>query len=504
MNLVDHLELQGSLQPEAPALVEGSGKWVSFGELRRLSEGVAARLVMNGLKPGDRVMVFHPVSISLYAFLLGCFRAGVVVVFADPSGGREFLDQVARRVEPVGFFGSRKGHALRWRSRLLRSIPKAFHPEGWWPRSVEAMRVGGEAEILDVGAEHPALITFTSGSTGLPKGAVRTHGFLLAQHAALSEALQLRSGERDLVTLPVFALANLASGVTSVVADADLGRPGEANARRIRRQCQQWRVTRATGSPAFFEALLRGPGFPELEKIFTGGGPVFSDLVDRLKAARSEMGVTAIYGSTEAEPVAEWTCGGWTEACREQVAGGGGLPVGRPVLEVAILPDRWGESLHALCPEAFSAMKLKLGERGEILVTGPQVLKGYLDGRGDEETKVRVGETIWHRTGDAGWLDERGCLWLVGRCAARMGNRYPLEIEAALREVYPRKRTAAVAWQNQVILVVEGEVDSAMEVRARELGCDRVLSFPELPMDRRHQSKVNYPKLMERLARSLG
>ena len=499
MNLVAKLRDQSEADPGRLALVDRQGRTATYGELLDRVRGVASALGRVGLGPGDRVLVFHPVSIELYAFLLGCFHAGVVAVLADPSGGRGFLGGVCRRSRPRAFFGSRRAQWLRWTVPEMRRIGLSLHPASWCPGS-RVLEAGDGAAAMHPATEgHPALITFTSGSTGEPKGAVRTHGFLLAQHAALSGALALEAGQRDLVTLPVFALANLASGVTSVLADADLGRPGEVEPARIRSQCRHWGVSRATAAPAFFEAMLGGGGLPQWERVFTGGAPVFPDLVERLKAARPQMEVTAVYGSTEAEPVAELAAGEWTESVRRTIAGGGGLPAGRPVLDVAILPDRFGRPLGPFTGDEFRARVLGPGERGEIVVAGPQVLDGYLDGRGDEETKIRVDGRVWHRTGDAGWLDDEGRLWLAGRCAARLGTRYPLEIEAALRLRFPDRRGAALALGEEVVLVVEGGATPELDAAARELGCGRVIGIDRLPVDRRHQSKIDYPRLRRKI-----
>lgn len=497
MNLVEKLEEEARREPERLALVDGRGRLCRYGELWQRTREVSAALRRQGLEPGDRVMVFHPVAIELYEFLLGCFHAGVTVVLADPSGGRAFLEKVGERARPVGFFGSRKAQLLRWMVPSLRRIPRAMHPRGWWPGSRAVSGAAGEAELFAAAEDHPALITFTSGSTGEPKGAVRTHGFLLAQHEALCEALELQRGERDLVTLPVFVLANLASGVTSVLADAELGRPGEADGRRIAAQCRKWEVSRATAAPAFFEAVLRGGNVGPLRKVFTGGGPVFPDLIERLRVAGIEA--TAVYGSTEAEPVSELPMEAWSEEVMARVEAGRGLPAGRPVLDVAILTDRFGKPVPAMSAEEFDEERRPPGEIGEIVVAGPQVLAGYLDGRGDGETKIQVGERVWHRTGDAGWLDEKGGLWLVGRCAARMGSCYPLQIEAALRRRFPGAKTAALEVGGEVVLAVEGELPEGMEKAARELGCGRARRVETLPMDRRHQSKIDYPRLRKLL-----
>src|SRR5262249_2641198 len=111
-------------------------------------------------------------------------------------------------------------------------------------------------EIVPAEPDAPALLTFTSGSTGRPKAALRTHGFLLAQYGSLEKSLQLRPGTRDLTTLPIFVLANLGSGVTSVLPDADLRSPGKIAAGPVLRQMDRQRIQTTAASPAFVERLL--------------------------------------------------------------------------------------------------------------------------------------------------------------------------------------------------------------------------------------------------------
>src|SRR5208282_3898869 len=111
-------------------------------------------------------------------------------------------------------------------------------------------------EIVPLAAEAPALVTFTSGSTGQPKAAMRTHGFLLAQHRALETSLALRPGQLDLTTLPIFVLANLASGVTSVLPNADLRSPGTIIAGPVLAQIRRHKIETTASSPAFLSRLL--------------------------------------------------------------------------------------------------------------------------------------------------------------------------------------------------------------------------------------------------------
>ena len=146
-------------------------------------------------------------------------------------------------------------------------------------------------------------------------------------------------------------------------------------------------------------------------------------------------------------------------------------------------------------------------EPGEIVVAGDHVLPGYLNGVGDEETKFRVQGKVWHRTGDAGYLDDAGCLWLLGRCSARLNPRpgegpvYPLGVEAALRGLPDLGRTAFVEHEGARILVVEGDPQTPLPDSVRAI-MDRVLKVSEIPRDRRHNSKIDYPALRRLLSRS--
>jgi acyl-CoA synthetase (AMP-forming)/AMP-acid ligase II len=158
--------------------------------------------------------------------------------------------------------------------------------------------------------------------------------------------------------------------------------------------------------------------------------------------------------------------------------------------------------------EDFRALTANNGEVGEIAVAGDHVVGGYLHGRGDRETKIRVAGTIWHRTGDAGYLDPRGRLWLLGRLSAAVrdarGTAYPFAVECAARAIIGSRRMAFVAVGGRRTLVVEGRITAIeKESLRRELdwvSLDDVTTVGRLPMDGRHASKVSYPALERLLA----
>ncbi len=527
MNLCELLRSRAVESPEIPAIIDarrGRARVLSFAALEDASARAAGVLREAGLRPGDGVLVLLPMSTDLYVALLAVFRLGMTALILDPSAGREHVERCCALYPPHALIAGARAHLLRLVSPALRRIPLKFSVGLPVPGAVSWARIDRTPPTPADRPCHPttpALLTFTSGSTGQPKAAVRTHGFLLAQHRALQQSLGLAPGEVHLTTLPVFVLANLASGVTSLIPDVDLRRPDAIRPARLAEQLRAHRPARLTASPALLERLAdhcgpRGTAFPSLRTVFTGGGPVFPGLAAKLRRIAPGSEIVAVYGSTEAEPIALYAQGCPDLSDQDAMDRGAGLPAGFPVpsIRLRILPDRWGTPI-ARCTEAdFEADCLRPGEPGEIVVSGDHVLGEYLHGEGDGETKFTVGTTRWHRTGDAGYLDAQGRLWLLGRCAARIddarGRLYPLGVETiALRHPGVR-RAAFVGSQERRLLVLEPARRSPRPDPARlrrDLAwahVDEILLDDHIPVDRRHNAKVDYRALRVRLDAQRG
>ncbi len=525
MNLCELLLAQARERPHAPAILQPKGKGdetISFGELDARSARAAARLRGAGIGRGDRVLVLVPMSIDLYIAIVGILRVGAVVVMLDPSAGASHVDRCCRVARPAALIASAKAQVLRLVSVGLRGIPVKFTLGVRWlpgcPWSTRD-RLEAPAHCADMALEDPALMTFTSGSTGEPKAAVRSHGLLLAQQLALSKALALEAGTRDLTTLPVFVLSNLALGVASIIPDADLRAPGSVDPRPLLAQIDRHAPTSVVASPAFLMRLAGAcsesqRGMPSFGKVFTGGAPVFWHTLDALARAAPNARVHALYGSTEAEPIAEIALDQLAHEDRRATERGMGLPGGIPVpqVQLRIIADRWGTPIGPLRSADLEVMTLRKEEIGEIVVAGAHVLRGYLDGRGDETTKFRVDGEVWHRTGDSGYLDERGRLWLTGRCAGKVvdewGCVYPLQVEGAAHAVCNLRRAAFVSSRSRRMLIVEpaGPFDEGAErALMTSLGwarLQRVVPLARIPVDRRHNAKIDYPalaRLVERI-----
>jgi acyl-CoA synthetase (AMP-forming)/AMP-acid ligase II len=520
MNVAELLSRQAQARGDAAAIIEARrDRAVSFAELEAAGEAAAASFVSAGLRPGDAVLVFHPMGIELYAALAGMLRAGLVAAFVDPANGRAFIERCCERLRPAALFASPRAHAMRLVSPAVRAIPKRFSTIDL-PGATRLGKRPARYHIVVRGPGDPALITFTSGSTGAPKAAVRSHGMLAAQLTALSASLRLTEGDVDTSTMPIVLLANLAAGVTSLIPDVDLARPGAIDAARLAEDMRRNDASSIVASPALLERLAAhcastGHVLAGIRKIFAGGAPVFPSSFDRIAGIAPAARVTAVYGSTEAEPIADLERADIAAQDREAMRAGAGLLAGRPVnsIDVRILANRWGSPLPPMSRETFERMCLPAVAAGEIVVSGPHVLSGYLGGVGDAQTKFRVDDCVWHRTGDLGVRDAEGRLWLLGRCVAQVnderGALFPFAVECAANGVGSIARCAVAAGGGRRMLFVEPAPGGAPDLDSlrRSLAwaqLDEIAMIPRIPVDRRHNAKTDYAALERIVARRVA
>ena len=462
-SLLDAFGAAVARQPDRIALVEADGARVSFRELSDRANGIAAGWAARGVGPGDRLLIAMPLGADLYAALAAIWSLGATAVLPEPAMG---LGGVRHALRLAGCKGLVASGPYVWLKALL---------PGLWFKPLYRPDVSTEGfKPVAVEGEDIALISFTSGSTGAPKAIPRSHAFLQAQRAAVSPLLDSENQETDLVAFPVFVLVNLAAGRTSILPNWRMTRLDRVTPDALARWIEVQNVTRALLPPALCETLARAEIPPSLASVFTGGGPVFPDVIDRLGIAKPALGIVAVYGSTEAEPIAELDMDEVSPKDRDAMSSGRGLLAGRPVagIEVRILD-------------------------GEIVVAGDHVNRGYLDPARDRETKIAEGGTIWHRTGDAGHLDDAGRLWLLGRHGAEVGGLHPFAIETSARTWPGVKRAALANVDGKPVLAVEGlgGKRSVWQARADKLGIGDVRLVPAIPLDRRHRSKVDYVAL---------
>lgn len=469
MNLAETFLATADGRADQVAIVGPDGDATSFSALAKHAGGLAAAWQRRGVEPGDRVLLAMPLGPDLYASIAALWQLGAVAVFPEPAMGLRGLRHAVAATRP-------KACLLAGAFRLLRYLlPELWHIQ----LHLDTARTEpiNNTSLHPAGRDHPALISFTSGSTGKPKGIVRSHGFLAAQNACVAQMLAPeRIVEIDLVAFPVFVIVNLGLGITSVLPNWRLTRHDAADPAALARLVAVRGVTRLLVPPSICEVAAEGPELAQVATVFTGGGPVFPDIILRLTKRLPNADIVSVYGSSEAEPIAHQSMRAMTDSDWDAMRRGGGLLAGCPIADI----------------------RLRLVE-DEILVTGDHVNKSYLDGLGDAANKVLLDGEIWHRTGDAGRLDAAGRLWLLGRKEAKSGRFFPFEVEVAARCWPGVRRAALVSKGNAAILGIEGDPThrSKWSSLAAEFGDIKVRHLKAIPLDPRHRSKIDYVTLRE-------
>ncbi len=301
-------------------------------------------------------------------------------------------------------------------------------------------------------AEDPAAIIFTTGSTGPAKGVLYRHGNFDAQVEQLRDFYGMQPGEVDLACFPLFGLFNCALGSTAVIPDMDASRPAAVDPAKIVEAIDDWQVTQAFGSPAIWDRVgrwcqQRGVRLESVRRVFSAGAPVPAEVLSRMKLSiHPEGDIHTPYGATEALPVASISATEVLAETADETARGAGVCVGRRFSGIDWKVIRIVDGPIAALDQAE---ELPAGEIGELIVYGPVVTREYVT-RPEANRSGKIGDRapVWHRMGDAGYLDRQGRFWFCGRVAHRVltaaGPMYPIPCEAIFRQHADVRRAALV------------------------------------------------------------
>lgn len=496
---------------------------LSYGQLAARTSAWQRQLAGAGLEPGQRVLVLLPASAELYACALAIIASGMTLVLVDAGMSMTRMRAAIDVASPDAMVGEARARRLARVIPELRRIRRVVPAES--AQSAPAERVGTEElpAVLDRRAEDGAIVSFTSGSTGRPKGADRTHGDLLAQHESLTAAFPYLPGDVDMTAWPVLVLHDLLSGMTSVLPPVRRGAlravPGDATLGFA----IEHGVTLLNGPPAFLAPILdaakRRHALPALRRVVTGGGPVYPDLCRSVIAAFPRAEGHVLYGGTEAEPIAHCPMQELIDADHAGSCGAGaGLLVGPPVpdIELAVI----GTDTPTSSDRSIGDLVVRPGSWGEIAVCGAHVLSRWFDDpQADRATRVRsggdAGRPEFLRTGDIGRVDESGRLWLGGRVADIVEHEgrplHPYEVEPVLDRLAGVRRSALMsspAGGAEVFLDVDPEAGAEAAARLARAALPGVglrgvtVHWPvAIPVDGRHNSKIDRPRLRARRAR---
>jgi len=457
---------------DRPAYVEGDRTLTYAGLLDRVRE-LARRYVGHGLAPGERVVVWGPNSIEwVIAALATTYAGGTLVPVNSRYTGHEVADLVDRTGATTvlvadGFLGRSQLAELRAASeiatvRVLGELSKLSLDHRGEERHVrEATPEEVEARADAVTPDDVADILFTSGTTGLPKGAMSAHRQSIGVARAWAELGGVTADDRYLVINPFFHSFGYKIGIiVGLLTGATLYPVATFDLDDTMRLIETERITLLPGAPTIYQSLLAAPGRAErdlssLRLAVTGAAVVPVVLIERMRTASPEgLGIDHVvtaFGMTEAVVVT---------MCREGDS---------------------AETVATTCGRAIPGMETRIDdETGELLVRGDHVMIGYLDD--PAATAEAIDADGWLHTGDVGVLDDDGNLRITDRLKDMYitggFNVYPAEVEQTLMRMDGVQDVAVVGVPDERM----GEVGGAFVVTdadsaERSITHDDVIAF---------------------------
>lgn len=515
---------------------------ISYRNFVALTSKIASGYSNLGIKKGDRVIVFLPMVLNMYLALSGLQRIGAIPVLLDSWTRHIHLKTCIDQVKPNAIISFDKAFLLGRSIPELDAIPLKISvgptTQKYSTSLEDLLQSSSIIPITPVEQEDTALITFTTGSSGIPKGADRSHRFLAAQHYALSKCIPYHENDIDLPIFPVFSLNNVASGITTVLPAIDISTPKPTDSAILLNQIRNSDISCATLSPSIFNNLStycieNKLEIPQLRRVVTGGAPISRNNVINFKSIAKNAEIVVIYGSTEVEPISqisdEELLSFKSKEDEDSELVEEGVNVGHIVQGLKYKLIKIDKNPIKVDTQSdWESIEISSGI-GELIVTGEHVCQRYYkNSEAFNRAKiVDTNGTIWHRTGDLVRLDKDGYLWIVGRvhnAIQRSGTYvFPVRAEVILKKLSFVAQAAYLGIPDpnlgeKTMVVIEAKDKTLLlkfdniknwELKIRDLFAknglplDSIIFVDSIPMDPRHHSKVEYTQLRQQMQTQL-
>ena len=520
-NIATHLANASVLAPDQLAIISAkSGLFEprSFHELYREVQICADFLKNKSISQNDHVLLAVKPGYQLILIAFALFYLGAVPIIIDPGMGLKAFLKCIKNTKPTALIGISLIHIMsKFLPRPFRSIEKkVLIQSNLFSNEIKKGENNDSTLPITTHPEDLAAIVFTSGSTGTPKGVCYTHKVFGAQISHLQNDFGIEKGEKDLATLPIFALFNPALGVTSVIPDMNPRKPSTADSKKLTRSIQEFEITTAFTSPIIGKKIVSSCSsqkitLPKVKRFLLAGAPAHPSLVHALSKVIPNGKVILPYGATEALPISAADHINVNNLSRDTSRGQGSC-LGRPLQgnTVRIAPINFSPfESGPNCPQ-----ELPHGEVGEICVSGSVVSQEYFRMPGATvDSKFHDGQRNFHRMGDLGYFDQEGFLRFLGRKVERIITEDgPLETERCeplingIREI--SKSALIGIGENRVkqpCLVVEphpeikqkdfaalkNQVFSTLKTHLPSFSFPYIVFEKSLPVDSRHNAKIH-------------
>ncbi|MBE6861883.1 MAG: acyl--CoA ligase [Ruminococcus sp.] len=471
--IVDLFEDVCSTHSDRTVVVYREGKQVkrkSFSQLHSDVQRMTAYLADCGVKQGDRILAFAASSYKLCVFMLASLKTGASIMYVDIFAKQESLRTIFSDYKPQLVLVSDRTKYLRPFFGEIGKIRRVINIDRFENFNAES------TVQADIPENTTALLTMTTGSTGKPKIAVRSHRDLLQQLQLINKNIRSDGHETVLTTSYIYVFANILNGFTTVMPQLNLGRYSDNKVNKVLRLFADEAVTMIITSPDY--CLKAENIFPKLKTLYFGGAILNLHEARLIRKKYPHCHCSIIYGSTECSIIAQTDLDEFIE-----ILGKKHLSVlGRPV----------------------DGVRVRLAENGEILVTSEAMLENYLIS--DSSTKETDADgTLWHHTNDIAEYDS-DLLYFLGKSRryVTVGNKkiYSNCIEQEIIAHFPELAKCAVVEHNGKIHVFlqKGKYKVRTEDIAKllkNIGTDnaKITAIKKIPCDVKHHTKIDYDKL---------
>jgi acyl-CoA synthetase (AMP-forming)/AMP-acid ligase II len=462
-NLFDMVLGSAASRGDAVAMADGiTSRRITYRELMDQIRRTAAGLAKRGIRKGDVVSIWAPNVPDWPTAFFGAVRIGAIVHTSNPVSTPEELafqltDGNAKILITVNALADKARAAIAHTNKPIELI--AFDESPGLP-TLASIMVDAEPPRVSIDpANDLVALPYSSGTTGMPKGVMLTHRNVVAQ------LQQLEAVEHDaempalLGVLPFFHIYGMVIIMMhGLMRGAVIVTMPKFEFEPFLKVLQDWPIVSAHIVPPIVVGLGKHPAvdnykFPHLKFLFCGAAPLGPELTEAVEK-RLKIGIRQGYGMTEASPATHYTAAGSQ----------------RPGTAGRLLPSTEGRIV-----DPATGMDAPTGERGEVWVRGPQVMKGYLNN--PEATAITVDKEGWLHTGDIGIMDDDGYLTVVDRLKELIKVKgfqvAPAELESLLLK-HPKIADVAVI---PIADEESGEVPKAIVVPKAPLTADEVINF---------------------------